>query len=1242
MRILAIRGANLASLAEPFELDFERPPLDRYGLFVISGATGAGKSSILDALCLALFDRMPRLPDGHGTAVGRADEDEALRLRSTDPRSILRRGAGAGYAEVDFLGADRGRYRARWEVRRARNRPGGRIQAQQMALSDLASGRLLGGTKTETLEAIRRRLGLSFDQFRRSVLLAQGDFAAFLKADADARAGLLERITGTGLYSRLSKAAHQRAVDEEQALRQLQQRLADQAPLAENERQALEQRRADLEKACHSQERLVAAQQRILDWHQRQSQLQAERAAAAQAEAAALTAWEQADPRRQALDRSERAQPLRPLVAAIERARADLGEAAKQLSTQTRQLQARQRQAQLAQQQLTQAETALTRAETARRAVRPELQQARALDIQLAEQQRDLDRQTQRLKTRQTESQEAGDREQTLRRARDQAHKRLTEADAWLRDHNAYALMASEWGRWEAELGRYRKLARERTEANQQQARLGREAAEAATAIEQARQHRTERAAELERQARNLKQLEQWAGESPLQALQQQRTGLEAEQASWRRARDLQREAAGLAQQADSDRRALADAVRTGKDAANQAANADRALTQGQAALIEARRALDLLQAASNRQTGELRALLRDGEPCPVCGARAHPWQQHPAPLDEETQAQRERVQALHEECDAQLAIRAAQRQRQAQAENEQNSLQPRLAAAEARLAELEIAWRALPEPQRPGPRPQAGELGATLDQALAELERRLSELAKSERQALSLETEIKERRRDLEQLQLQERTQAEALHRLEREQQVLVERLSSQREQVSKLDQQLAQLAETLVDPLGKIPNWRSRLKAEPEALHRDCAAWVGSWREQQDSREAADGELKIIDPALTGAGEARKQAAERLGEQTGLTEQAQARLQQLETDRGRLLDGRPADQVEHSLEQALNDARQLKDQCAAGLNDSRQALAKTQQAIQHWEQEHQRRRQTQSEAELEFEQALQAQGLEAAELMVLLQRDQTWIRTERQALQDLQLSLERARTLHRDTERRQSQHAADAPEASREQAETALADAGSELQRKRNELAEQTALIKQDDARRKRSRQLLEDLETQRREWELWGGLKELIGSADGKKFRGFAQGLTLDSLLVHANLHLQDLARRYRLQRVPGSDLELQVIDTDMGDEVRSVHSLSGGESFLVSLALALGLASLSSSRTQVESLFIDEGFGSLDQDTLDLALASLDTLQSLGRKVGVISHVQAMVERIGAQVLVEKRGAGQSRVRVEVQA
>jgi exonuclease SbcC len=159
----------------------------------------------------------------------------------------------------------------------------------------------------------------------------------------------------------------------------------------------------------------------------------------------------------------------------------------------------------------------------------------------------------------------------------------------------------------------------------------------------------------------------------------------------------------------------------------------------------------------------------------------------------------------------------------------------------------------------------------------------------------------------------------------------------------------------------------------------------------------------------------------------------------------------------------------------------------------------------------------------------------------------------------------------------------------------------------------------------------------MNELIGAADGKKFRNYAQQLTLDILLGYANAHLKDLARRYRLERVPSS-LALMVIDQDMGDEQRSVHSLSGGESFLVSLALALGLASLSSHRVRVESLFIDEGFGSLDADTLRVAMDALDSLQAMGRKVGVISHVEEMTERIATRIHVRRLPGGQSRVEV----
>jgi DNA repair protein SbcC/Rad50 len=118
----------------------------------------------------------------------------------------------------------------------------------------------------------------------------------------------------------------------------------------------------------------------------------------------------------------------------------------------------------------------------------------------------------------------------------------------------------------------------------------------------------------------------------------------------------------------------------------------------------------------------------------------------------------------------------------------------------------------------------------------------------------------------------------------------------------------------------------------------------------------------------------------------------------------------------------------------------------------------------------------------------------------------------------------------------------------------------------------------------------------------------------------------------------QQRTSDTLALMVVDQDMGDELRSVHSLSGGESFLVSLALALGLASLSSNRVRVESLFIDEGFGSLDAETLRVAMDALDGLQSLGRKVGVISHVQEMTERIATKILVQRKAGGRSSVAV----
>lgn len=177
MKILAIRGRNLASLAGEFEFELDAPPLKDEGLFAITGPTGSSKSTLLDALCLALYGDIPRLPAGHGVETADGNHE----VKTNDPRTILRRGTGAGFAEVDFIASDGRRCRSRWEVRRARGKPDGRLQQASVSLVDQDSGKTLAGATREHRAAVEKLLGLSFDQFRRSVLLAQGDFAAFLK-----------------------------------------------------------------------------------------------------------------------------------------------------------------------------------------------------------------------------------------------------------------------------------------------------------------------------------------------------------------------------------------------------------------------------------------------------------------------------------------------------------------------------------------------------------------------------------------------------------------------------------------------------------------------------------------------------------------------------------------------------------------------------------------------------------------------------------------------------------------------------------------------------------------------------------------------------------------------------------------------------------------------------------------------------------------------------------------------------
>ncbi len=355
----------------------------------------------------------------------------------------------------------------------------------------------------------------------------------------------------------------------------------------------------------------------------------------------------------------------------------------------------------------------------------------------------------------------------------------------------------------------------------------------------------------------------------------------------------------------------------------------------------------------------------------------------------------------------------------------------------------------------------------------------------------------------------------------------------------------------------------------------------------------------------------------------------QLQTRLQRME----QVLATLPQEEEENDVEpvQVPDDWHKVHDDCLS--------LAGRSQSLAHQEKEQRQHLET---ASRDFSQRLDASDFanEAAFLAARLDDDNL------QALEQRKIALERAchqqQTLLDEAERALRDSREQRPEQASEQDDPALiarrleALAG-ELRANAARQGELRQQLRHDDENRQRRQSLMAQIAATQQTQEEWSHLNHLIGSREGDKFRRFAQGLTLDNLVWLANRQLTRLYGRYLLQRKESDSLELEVVDTWQGDAVRDTRTLSGGESFLVSLALALALSDLVSHRTRIDSLFLDEGFGTLDARTLDIALDALDALNASGKIIGVISHVEAMKERIPVQVRVRKiNGLGISRL------
>ena len=981
MKILAIRGRNLASLEGDFEIDFTVEPLLSAGIFAISGPTGAGKSTLLDTMCLALFARTPRTDQAKENNVKLQDVSNE-QLSQSDPRFLLRRGTSSGFAEVDFMALNGHRYRTRWSVARARDKENGRLQNPRLALYNLDKEEEEQGTRSDLQARIIDLIGLTFEQFTRSVLLAQNDFSTFLKAEQGEKASLLEKLTGNELYSAISRQIFERNARAKEAFDLIQTRIQGIELLTDEEENDLRTRLAGTEKELQRVEKAKAEQQALQE---------------------AVRSIEQQITIRQ----RQQKEAADKLVHATELLTVARHEYEKGVEEQQQ-------------------------SEARFKSLQQEILQARKLDIQLDTAIRDLSHSEQQLKNVMLRKEEAEKKYQAAVLRRRQGAEEIARLTAWRE--------------------RYKKKERIAEQLSALLLHL-----DAASATRSG----------MEAAVRSIETLRQ-----EMAALNKQLSDLQQTSANKQQA--LKR--------AEADYRNLEEELKA-VDAPALDKQIEKLRQEREQLLIEQAR----LEASGNIK--DLRGRLQDGQPCPVCGSTHHPFanQVPVAPVSALTL----QLQDLSNKKETYVAHT-----------RHLTRLQQQLLQLHKELADSEAACK---------------------------------EMAGKQQLAAS---------------------------RQEREEAIV-------KEQSTLLTQSLS-----AADLLFGNSEWQKAWLQNPETFRKTLTDFARQWHEnteklhqleRQESAQKAECEsLASFLPSL-----------EKQAEESGqLHEKNRAAFSSLQAERKKLLNGRSADSVEQEYIRRMEE-----------LKERLKKLSAT-------------------------------------------QTEQSGIADQTRGIAD--------------------QIAKDLTEASADQLRRKAAldkwtadyldSSGGEpleviLSRYTQEKTELAFRLRTQTENKAKVSGLQEELNVRRTESERWAKLNELAGSADGAKFRRIAQGYTLDILLNYANVQLRELTRRYRLERVPET-LALQVIDRDMCDEVRTVHSLSGGESFLVSLALALGLSSLSSNRMRVESLFIDEGFGSLDAETLRVAMDALESLRTQGRKIGVISHVQEMTERIPVRICVNRAGNGRS--------
>jgi exonuclease SbcC len=1216
MRILSVKFKNLNSLKGEHKIDFNSSPFSESGLFAITGPTGSGKTTILDAITVALYGKVHR--------------------HNKDVEEIMSRHTGECYSEVEF--ESKGVvYRTKWSLSRARGKADGKMQSERMELTELREdGFVMIGEHTPTLikRQIEELCGLDYAQFLRSVILSQGDFTRFLKSTDRERSELLENITGTEVYSEISMFVFRKEKEERDALTTLQQKLGDVRLLSTEEKSGYQQQLAALAQQENLFKERHASTLASLSWlegirkhEDRKLILEAELASL---ESKLILNLDDFESLRWHQKADKYKLQYQSLIALIEEENILKNKIA------TLELQIPTFKAKVAdtvtQRDLVQ--NKLSEAEQHQDLLNPVIDQALQKDEEL----KSLNN---RFETLIAERNSINPVITSLSTQKETLEARLKDLTAeihvlqsQLKENQLDAALDKlllVFNRHASNLLELRANIEKVKFAIKEDESLLRKAENESNQIVQDidSAKRAADTADDEIKVLGSKALEALQGKD-FEALETEANNLPALISNYQ----LLYEWAGAIKSTRQEYLAL-KGISSDLDKQLILKNADleKLNTEFGSAkkLLELhQRLVDAEQLIQNYEADRLK--LQEGEPCMLCGSVHHPFvtEGHKQKLTEARQqfaAQQLLVESLTKQI-LQLTVEVER----IQTNLENFNLQLKQKAATG--TEIKAKFLALNDT-----------LSEALDIEHTEsiklmledtrmrwnlLKDRLQVSRQLREQLATMQTRAEENKKHIltQQGQLGIRMeQTKGLRDRMEQNQLLVKGLKD------KESEEVALIQKMLV-PFGLSLD-TSDLNSLSAVLSLRNEHYLDTSKILLEKQEALSSLNKVLDPLFFKL-EEQQRLLNKVSEQA---DRVTKDLSILKEQRVTLFGSRDPILERNRITSELKRLGQLKEAASKEFQLAERALSEAVFTLKQLQESLLNLVQKKHALEAELTQLLTLEGINGIDAFRALLLPDEKVQLFTQLKKQLDDALVRTKEFIKqnlvelETEKLKQLTVSDA-----ETLQLQLSELNNEISKLNQEIGRFKAIVEADAKLSLHHQELSKNIRQQQAILTKWTNLNTLIGSADGQKFRLFAQGLTLARLTELANKHLLQLTDRYTILKGK-EDLLLLIEDGYQAGAVRPMATLSGGESFLVSLALALGLSDLASHKVQINSLFIDEGFGTLDADTLDVAISALENLQSKGKTIGIISHVEALKERIGTQVQIIKQPGGSSKIRIQ---